>query len=303
LSAAPFSAVFFEGRFVPPDEAQVPLANRGYLLGEGVFETLRGYDGVCFRTEQHLETLARGAAAFGLTLPVSNLRLVAIADEAASRAKSRDAYVRITLTRGVSDDAPAVLSVVSRPLTAPTNEDYARGVNATIVSGRRIPPACMDGTIKTTSYAAQVLARREAVSRGVGEGEGIMLAVDGSLACGTMANLFLVSGDVLHTPTLSTGCRKGVTRTAVLEVAASAGFSVHEGPLDSERLFVADEAFFTSTRVECLPISAVDGRAIGRPAEGGPLRHPRTTALRAALRALIDAETEQESASVRRGTA
>lgn len=305
LSAAPFSAVYFDGRFMPAGEARIPIADRGYLLGEGVFETLRGYDGVCFRPEHHFETLTRGARAFGLTVPISIVRLTAIADEAASRTKARDAYVRVTLTRGAdaAEGAKGVLSVLARPLEVPRAEDYARGVPATIVSARRFPPACMDPTVKTTSYAPQVLARREAVARGVGEGEGIMLAVDGTLACGTMANVFVVDGNVLRTPHLASGCRSGVTRGAVLDVAARAGLSVREEAIDPAQLFEADEAFFSSTRVECLPIASVDGRAIGRPVPEAAARYPRTTALRAALRALVVGECARETASERRGIA
>ena len=114
-----------------------------------------------------------------------------------------------------------------------------------------------------------------------------------------MANLFLVSGDALLTPSLASGCRAGVTREAVLALAPRLGLSVREEQLAHDALFTADEAFFTSTRVECLPIAAVDGRSIGAVASS----HPRTTALRAELRALIKGETAVEAVSWRRGTA
>ena len=301
MPVAPYSAVYFDGRFVPLHGEgadggwpRVPVTDPGYLLGEGVFATMHGYDGVCFRAERHLKTLVRGAALFGMTLPTGIDRLIAIADEAASRTRVRDAYVRVTLTRS-SDDAHPVLSVLSRPLDVPTADDYVRGVASTIVTARRIPPACLDGTIKMTSYAPQVLARREAASRGVGPGEGIVLAVDGSLACGTMANLFLVKGDALLTPSLASGCRAGVTREVVLEVAARAGLTAREEILDPAALFDADEAFFTSSRVECLPIATVDGRAIGR------ADHSRASALRSALRSVVTDETTLATMSERRG--
>lgn len=279
-----------------PEEARVPVTDRGYLLGEGVFATLHGYDGVCFRAERHLQVLARGAAMFGLTLPLGIERLLAVVDEAAARTRAKDAYVRVTLTRGAEGDHP-VLSVLSRPLVTPSAEDYERGVGAIVVTARRFPPACMDGTVKTTSYAPQVLARRESVARGVGEGEGIMLAVDGSLACGTMANLFVVRGDTLLTPSLASGCRAGVTREAVLEIAAGVGLTAREEVLDPALLDEADEVFFTSSRVECLPIAAVDGRAVGGGRTEARVRHPRTTELRAQLRELIMHEAALTSAT------
>ncbi|MDB4938130.1 MAG: Branched-chain amino acid aminotransferase [Labilithrix sp.] len=282
----------------------MPLTDPGYLLGEGVFATMRGYDGVCFRAERHLATLVRGAATFGLALPVGVDRVMAIADEAASRTRVRDAYVRVTLARSGDPDRPA-LTVISRPLDAPGDEAYVHGVASAIVATRRVPPACMDPTVKTTSYAPQVIARRQAVALGIGAGEGIMLAVDGSLACGTMANLFLVKGDMLLTPPTASGCRGGVTRELVLELAARVGLTAREEMLDPSALFDADEAFFTSSRVECLPIASVGGRAVGRerttPTEGP--RHPRTAALRAALRGVVSDETTAATMSERRGIA
>lgn len=298
MPAAPYSAVYVDGHFVPPGEgeARVSVTDPGYLLGEGVFATMHGYDGVCFRAERHLETFARGAALFGMTLPSGIDRIIAIADEAASRTRVRDAYVRVTLTR-TSDDAHPRLTVISRPLDVPSADDYAHGVASTIVTARRIPPACLDGTIKMTSYAPQVLARREAASKGVGPGEGIMLAVDGSLACGTMANLFLVKGSALLTPSLDSGCRAGVTREVVLEIAARVGLTARQEKLDVAALFTADEAFFTSSRVECLPIATVDGRALGTG------DHAHAIALRAALRGVVTDETTLATMSERRGIA
>jgi branched-chain amino acid aminotransferase len=303
LSVASYSAVYFDGRFVPPHGEEggggspcVPVTDPGYLLGEGVFATMHGYDGVCFRAERHLKTLVRGAALFGMTLPSGIDRIIAIADEAASRTRGRDAYVRVTLTRSSDDERP-MLTVLSRPLDVPSADDYARGIPSSIVTSRRIPPACIDGTIKMTSYAPQVLARREAAARGIGPGEGIVLAVDGSLACGTMANLFLVKGNTLLTPALASGCRAGVTRELVLELAARVGLTAREEVLEQSALFDADEAFFTSSRVECLPIASVDGRAIGG------ADHPHSTALRAALRAVVTDETTLATMSERRGIA
>jgi branched-subunit amino acid aminotransferase/4-amino-4-deoxychorismate lyase len=285
VTAAPFSAVFFEGRFVPasdPHGARVPITDRGYLLGEGVFATLRGYNGICFRPERHLETLARGAHAFGMTLPMSIERLADIADEAAVFTGAADAYVRVTLARGADETQP-VLSILARGFDVPTDTEYTHGIPVAIVSARRIPPECMDPSIKTTSYAPSVLARREAGLRGARDG--IQLAIDGSLACGTMANLFVVMRNTLFTPALATGCRAGVTREAIFEVAAREGIVVREERIDPTALSEADEVFFTSTRVECLPIASVDGHTIGCS------QYPHTAAFRGALRRLILEET------------
>jgi branched-subunit amino acid aminotransferase/4-amino-4-deoxychorismate lyase len=274
--------VYLGGRFRAPEDAVVPLLDAGYLLGEGVFATMRGYDGACFRPALHLAELERGAATFGFELPMARSAIAELADTIAARTGERDAYVRVTVTRGPPDAAPT-LSLVARAMDVPSDEAYAVGVAAVTIGPRRIPPACFDGTLKTTSYGPQMLARREVTAQGAGEG--IQLSVDGALACGTMANVFVLRGDELLTPSLDSGCRSGVTRAAVLEIGRELGLRAGDRRLEPQELLEADEAFFTSTRVECLPIASVDGRRIGT---GGFLR---TRAIRRAFAELVKRET------------
>lgn len=259
--------LWYDGRFWDdPRAATVPLNDPGYLLGDGVFATMRGYEGRCFRAGVHLADLARAARLFDLALPEG---VEAIAHEAAKRTGAADAYVRVTVTRGDR------LSVIGRAMDVPPAEAYRDGIATTVVTLRRIPASCMDPSVKATGYAASVLARREVEKRGMREG--LQLAVDGSVACGTMANVFVAKDGVLFTPSpMKSGCRDGVTRRAVIELARAKGIEVREEPVPLDE---CDEAFFTSTRVECLPIASVDGKPIGKGA------FPLATALRTALRA------------------
>lgn len=263
--------VHFGGRFVPLEEAKVGVLERGWLLGDGVFATMRGYDGACFRPEVHLAALSRGAEALGIVLPAPLSAIAEIADAAARRTAARDAYVRVTVTRGA-------FAVIARPLDVPSAREYAEGIETMVVGPRRIPPACVDPTFKTTSYAPQIVAWREIEALGVREG--IQLAIDGTVACGTTSNVFVVEGGALRTPPVDTGCRPGVTRGAVMELAASLGIPVREERIELAALDAADEAFFTSTRIECLPI-----------ARRGSRDFPITTRLRSALRELVLEET------------
>lgn len=257
--------VHLNGRFVDEAEATVSLLDRSYLLGEGAFATMRGYAGRCFRSGTHLANLARAAALFDVTLPDG---LADVADEAARRTGAEDAYVRVTASS-------TAVSVIARPMDVPPADAYARGVDVVTVPLRRIPPACFDGTMKTTSYAPSTLARR-AAGRAF---EGLQLAIDGSVACATMANVFAVVGRELLTPGLASGCRTGVTRGVVLELAPSVGLLPREVVLAPETLLEADEVFLTSTRLECLGVASIDGAP-------RPDARPYTHALRAALRAL-----------------
>jgi branched-chain amino acid aminotransferase len=243
----------------------VSVLDRGYLLGDGVFTTMRGYNGVCFRAMTHLEEIEKGAALFGFDVPMKLTQIAELANEAAKRTQASNAYVRVTLTHGATDDLPPQLSIIARPMTdLPTDAEYASGIDAITVTPRRIPPACIDGSIKTTSYAVQVLARNEVRARGAFEG--IQRTIDGDVACGTMSTLFAVFGDndELHTPPLSTGCRDGVTRKTVLELAPSLNLKVKEdAAITLESLLSAQEVFFASTRVECLAVKTIDGQKVG----------------------------------------
>lgn len=267
--SAVLSVVVFLGeRFVDEEDAHVSLFDRGYLVGEGAFATMRAYRGRCFRAERHLAQLARAAEAFGLRVPAEAL---ARANEAAARASVEDARVRVT----VSDTA---FSIVAEPLVAPSEGDYAGGVAVVTVEARRVPPACFDGAMKSLSYAPSMLAQREARARGAAEGA--QLTLDGALACGAVSNLFVVRGDELATPSLDSGCRPGVTREAILELAPHVGLRPVERRVAPDEDI--DEAFLTSSRIEVLPIATLDGRRLGGAA--------RAHALRVAFRELVARE-------------
>jgi branched-chain amino acid aminotransferase len=273
--------VFLHDRFVRPEEAMISAFDPGFLLGDGVFATMRGVGGRCFRPRAHLEILARGAKALGLALPATMETLVGLAHECAARTRVDDAYVRLTVTRG---NVRPTLLVHAREMDSPSEETYREGVAVATVAARRAPPLCLDGTTKTTSYAPHLIARRQAEARGASFG--LELAVDGTVASATMANVFAVIGDRILTPTAESGCRLGITRAAVLELAGDLGLTAEEARIDPEALFSADEVFLTSTRLECLRVATLDGRRVGKRGASS-----RADELRTALRELIRRET------------
>lgn len=279
--------VFLQDSFVDAASAKVSLFDRGYLLGEGAFATMRAYRGRCFRSDRHLAQLAETAAAFGIALPFDRARIAALADDAAARTGADAARVRVTLS-------DRTFSVIAEPAALPSADDYAHGVAARIVSARRIPPACFDGSAKTLSYAPQMLAQRTVHDAA----EGLQLALDGSLACGVTSNLFAVVGDELVTPPLDTGCRAGVTRECVLALGRECGLRAVERRLAVAELWPDSagarpaEAFLTNTRIELLPLREIDGRALHPP--------DRTRALHVAFRALVERELESVAGAARR---
>ena len=247
MKRAVTDVLWFEGRFGSPADARVKLDDSGYLLGDGVFATMRAYRGKIFRREAHIADLAHGMAL--LELGDLDASLADRAEEAAKRTGEDDAYVRITVTRG------PVVSIISRRQETPPESAYESGIATCILDTKKVP--FLDARVKSTSYAAQVVARREVARRGLVEG--ILANGRGEIAGGSMANFFTVRAGVLATPPLETGARDGVARRATMEYAKRVGLEVREELVD---LTTAEEAFFTSTRVEVLPVRELQGRSL-----------------------------------------
>lgn len=274
--------VFLRDRFVVPEEAKVSLFDRGYLYGDAVFETLRSYGGRTFRLFAHLERLEAAARRLGIAPPRD---VDAIVRQALDRFGDGDASVRITLSRGegapgitIRGDERPTFSVVVRTF-APRPPD-APGIASGFATTRKIPRQCLPSELKTANYLSSVLARRELDARGMSEGA--QLSIDDRVVSGTASNVFFVDAHgVLVTPDAASGCREGVTREALLELA---GGNIETRPVAAHELATAREIFFCNSLVECLPVASFEGRAFA--AAPGPI----TRRLHSALRARISAE-------------
>lgn len=282
------SVIFLRDRFVPPDEATVSIFDRGYLYGDAVFETLRSYAGRVFRPGAHLDRLGAAAARLGIALPLERDALERALRDTIARFGSEDATVRVTLSRGegtggiaTTGDERPTLSIVARPLEPYPAVAYARGIASGFAETRKVPPQCLPSELKTANYLSSILARRELDARGMTEG--VQLAVDGAVVSGTVSNVFFVAAGRLVTPDVASGCRAGVTREVLLEIAGQLAIFAETRRVEARELAVADEIFFANTLMECLPVASFEGRALAAPG-------PRTRALHDALRARISDE-------------
>lgn len=257
------SRVWLDGRLVHAADAAVSVHDRGFTLGDGLFETMRAYGRRVFRLGAHLERLERGAARIGLPLPPALAHAVQATLDANRLA---DAAVRLTVSRGAGagglapgEHAAPTVVVTTRPYL-PEPAWYTRGLRAVVASGC-IGEFRPSAGLKQLGYLDHVLALREA--RAAGADDALLLDSAGHLAEGAASNIFLVEDGALHTPPLSCGILAGITRATVLELAARRGLPVHEEPLAPERLAWAEEAFLTSSLREIVPLVAVDGAAVG----------------------------------------
>ena len=262
--------------------AHVSALDRGFLLGDGLFETMRAYHGAVFRLDRHLDRLARGACVLGITMPPGIREVVESAMHELRAAGALDASVRLTLTRGVgapglAPDPRGTPTVTLALHPIPERPSPARPLTARIARARRNEHAATAG-IKTLSYAEAVVALAEA--RAAGADDALLLDTAGHVAEGSASNVFAYVHDTLVTPPLSCGVLPGITREAVLELAAALGVATAERALAPGELAAAGEMFLTSSLRELAPVDRVDDHAIGRRGDAGPV-----------TRALIDAFT------------
>ncbi|MBI4888301.1 MAG: aminotransferase class IV [Acidobacteria bacterium] len=264
------STVSVNGRITPEREAVVSVFDHGFLYGEGIYETMRTYNGRPFLYDRHMRRLRNSARMIALDVPWTDEAMAAqIRDTmAAAGLKGAEAYIRLLVTRGVGDltydphatPVPSIVIIV-KPQIDPPPEVYQLGVRAVIVDVVRNHPATVNPMIKSNNLLNCALAAQEALRRG--GYEGILRNYRGELSECSTANLFIVKAGAALTPPLDAGLLPGITREFLFEVGAEAGIAVREQVLRDGDLFGADEAFLTSTTREALPITTVDDRRIG----------------------------------------
>jgi branched-chain amino acid aminotransferase len=266
--------IWVNGQSMAADVAHLSALDRGFTLADGVFETMRMKDGVVFRLDHHLRRLSGATAALGIRLRTDVGRTVAAAVAAARTAGVQQAGVRISVSRGVGlpgvapspDSEPTVVvAVFALPVFQPGV--YANGLSARIATGRRNEYAMTAG-LKTIAYTDSVAALVEA--RAAGADDAIFLDTEGHVSEGTSSNVFVAIGGALGTPPLSCGALPGITRAAVLELAAGLGITVAERPIPGDALFGADEIFLTSSLRAIAPVTSVNSDPVG-PSTPGPL--------------------------------
>jgi branched-chain amino acid aminotransferase len=259
------------GRVFDQEHAVISVFDHGFLYGEGVYETLRTYNGRPFLFDRHMRRLRNSADMLALGVPLSNDQIAARCEDTMQTAglgPNREAYVRILVTRGIGELSyhPAVtpepsIVVIAKPHVELPDAAVLEGVKAALVPIVRNHPGSVSPLIKSNNLLNSALAMQEAVRRGAFEG--IMRNYRGELAECSTSNLFVVRDGTALTPPLDSGLLPGITREYLLEIGPEAGVPVREHVLHDADLFGADECFLTSTTREIVPIVRVDDRTIG----------------------------------------
>ncbi|MFH0847123.1 MAG: aminotransferase class IV [Chloroflexota bacterium] len=281
--------VYLNGVMLPRSQASISVMDYGFLYGYALFETMRAYGGRVFGLDRHLARLARSAEL--LSIKIGGLDLKSAVMDTLRANRLSEARIRITVSIGeggmapdpASCKSPTVLVVAGayQPYPEPV---YEKGLGAIVSSVRRNQRSLLSA-LKSANYLESILAREQA--RAAGAGEAICLNEAGLLAEASMSNAFLVTRGTLRTPGTQSGILPGITREIVLELAGRMGIKAVEQDIRLEELLQAEEAFLTSSLIEVMPLSELDGKMIGSGRPGTITRK-----LRQAYRELVASGTE-----------
>jgi branched-chain amino acid aminotransferase len=277
----PFEAtrkIWMDGEYVDWDQATVHVLTPSLHYGWGVFEGIRAYDTTLgtavFRLTDHMRRLFRSAKIYHMEPPVSLEGAIKVTKDLVAMNGVRACYIRPLVYLGYGEiglnplNSPVSMAIACWPWGAYLGEEaFERGVRVKISSWRRLDPNIIPPAAKATGqYLNSSLAKAEALKAGYDEG--ILLNPNGYVTDGSGENVFVVREGTLLTPPLAAGCLAGITRASIMRIAEDEGIPVRETDLVRTELYLSDEAFFTGTAAEVVPIREVDDRVLGDP---GPI--------------------------------
>lgn len=262
--------VYLNGEYVDESQARVSIDDRGFLFADGVYEVVHLYGGRPFEWERHLQRLHRSLAGIGIAA-MDEVSLLKARDRLIQQLPAGEGALYVQITRGVQKRShappapgtltPTVLMWV-RPVEPIAPALVHQGVSVITVADDRWAKVW----IKTTGLLPNVLAKGKAQAAGAYDA---LFVRDGMVMEATSANIFGVFDGILVTAPVTNYILPGITREVVIELARSNGYVVREEPFSADELYRAQEIFLTGTLTEVLPVTRVDGRAVGQ--EAGPI--------------------------------
>ncbi len=294
--------VYVNGRIVPKSEAAVSVFDHGLLYGDGVFEGIRVYNRRIFKAGQHLDRLWASAEKIGLKIHISREEMMDIMRRCVDANELVNGYIRLVVTRGVGTlglnpylcPTPGIICIADQIRLYP-EELYEKGMKVLVAERPRIPVACLDPRIKSLNYLNNILAKMEALDRGMFEV--IMLNLDGFVCEGSGDNIFIVRDGTVITPPTDASILEGITRRFVLnELCPSLSIPTREELFPIETLLDADEVFLTGSAAEIIAVTEVQerdskGGGVTRISDGeGPI----TRRLRDAFRKVVSSDNIPE---------
>jgi branched-chain amino acid aminotransferase len=267
-------AAFVDGQFLPVAEARVPILDWGFLRSDATYDVAHVWRGSFFRLEDHLDRFERSMEHLRLNPPYDRSEIRDILIECVRLSGLRDAYAEVICTRGIPrpgsrdprDCENRFYAFVVPFIWIADPQKQERGLHAVIGSKQRISPESVDPTVKNYHWLDLETGLLEAYERG---GETVILVdAEDNVVEGPGFNVFAVEHSAISTP--DCGVLEGITRKTIIELAAEHGMQPEARPVPADDLRHADEVFLTSTAGGVIPVTMVDGEAVGN-GEPGPL--------------------------------
>ena len=263
--------VFLNGEFVPAERATVSVLDRGFLYGDGLFETMRVHRGQPFCWEAHLERFERGAAFLKIRLPFTREQLLAAALKLIATNQLQDAVLRLMLSRGPGArgysprgaNAPTTVMLL-QPLPVPP--DSVRLLTATL----RVAAGDPFAPYKIANRLLHIMARAEAEERGADEA--LLLNTNGHVAEAASGNIFWIERGVVCTPPDDAGALHGITRGVVRELCGELGLPIESREVTANQLQKAEGAFVTGSVSGIVAVASLDCAIISTSALVGKLQ-------------------------------
>lgn len=269
------------GKFFEETKACVSLSDRGFLYGDGIFETMRAYDGAVFMLEAHMERLFASLEVVKIKPPFSKAALKSAVRSCIRKNALKSAYIRLTITRGegkfgidVSGLGRSNAVIAAKELIGPPEEFYERGIKVIVAKSTRQNESSPLARVKSLNFLNYVMARMEAREKGFDEA--VILNTKGYVAEGASSNIFIVKGGCLITPSVESGILPGVTRGVIMDIAAKHKIVVTARRIGAPELLSADEIFITNSIQEVVPVVMVGSKKIGSGTPGKTTKLLRT---------------------------
>lgn len=276
-SSNPFAngVAWIQGELVPIAEARIPLLDQGFLHSDLTYDVPAVWDGRFFRLDDHIERLELSCSKLRLKLPVPREEVKRILVDMVAKSGIRDAFVELIVTRGLKgvrgsklDGLVNNLYMFIQPYIWVMEPEMQHTGGSAIIARtvRRVPPGCMDPTVKNLQWGDLTRGMLEAADRGAAYP--FLTDGDGNLTEGSGFNIVLIKDGALYSP--DRGVLKGVTRKSVVDVAKAVGVEVRIEFVPVEMAFHCDEIFMCTTAGGIMPITSLDGKPV-KDGKIGPL--------------------------------
>ena len=260
--------IFLNDKIVKDTEGLLSTLDRGFLYGDGLFETLRAYEKKPFRLEDHVTRISNSAQYFNIPFRYTSQQIRQIIEQLLAANNLQDAYIRMTLSRGLgvnelisTGTGTPTFVIHAKPLAAYPASLYKTGVSL-ITSHIRRSTTCPISCHKTLNFLTNYLIKREASEKGAHDA--LILNTDNYIAECAVSNIFVVEKSAVITPSLKANVLPGITRKIVLELCKENGIHASEELFGVERILGANEVFITNSLMEIMPVSKIDGHAVGK---------------------------------------